>query len=72
MRGWGADLPTRRGKSIGGDCDVDDEGSELRILAVTTPLLRCYLSMKPELTSPRRLIPASSIKKTSKNEVEAI
>jgi hypothetical protein len=28
MRGRGADLPTRRGKSIGGDRDVDDEGSE--------------------------------------------
>ncbi len=30
MRGWGPDLPRGRGKSIGGDLDVDDEGSEQR------------------------------------------
>jgi hypothetical protein len=28
MRGWGPNLLRGRGKSIGGDLDVDDEGSE--------------------------------------------
>jgi hypothetical protein len=73
MRGWGPDLPRRRGKSIGGDLDVDDEGSEQNF----EPLQSLhhysvgYQSMKQELTSRRRLIPARSVKKTRKNEVEA-
>jgi hypothetical protein len=74
MSGWGHDLPRCRGKSIGGDCDVDDEGFEQNFESLQS-LHHCsvgYLSVKQELTSPRRLIPASSIKKTSKNEVEAI
>jgi hypothetical protein len=74
MRGWGPDLPRRGGNSIGGDLDVDDEGSEHNFESLQS-LHQCsvgYQSVKQELTSPRWLIPASSIKKTSKNEVEAI
>jgi hypothetical protein len=74
MRGWGPDLPRRRGKSIDGDLNVDDEGSEQNFESLQS-LHQCsvgYQSVKQELTSPRRLIPPSSIKKTSKNEVEAI
>jgi hypothetical protein len=73
MRGWGPDLPRRRGKSIGGDLDVDDDGSEQNF----KPLWSLhhysvgYQSMKQELNSRRGLIPACSIKKTSKNEVDA-
>jgi hypothetical protein len=73
MRGWGPDLPRRRGESMGGDLDVDDEGSEQNFEPLQS-LHHCsvgYQSMKQELTSPRRLIPARSIKNTSKNEVEA-
>jgi hypothetical protein len=73
MRGWGLDLPRHRGKSIGGDLDVDDEGSELNFEPLQS-LHHCsvgYQSVKQELTSPRRLIHARSIKKTSKNEVDA-
>jgi hypothetical protein len=73
MRGWGPDLPRRRGKSIGGDLDVDDEGSEQNFEPLQS-LHHCsvgYQSRKQELTLPRRLIPACSIKKTSKNKVEA-
>jgi hypothetical protein len=73
MRGWGRDLPRRRGKSIGGDLDVDNEGSEHNFESLQS-LQQCsirYQSVKQELTSPRRLIPASFMKKTSKNEVEA-
>jgi hypothetical protein len=75
MSGWGPDLPRRRGKSIGGDRDVDDEGSEQNFESLQSLLHHRsvgYLSVKQELTSPRRLIPTSSIKKTSNNEVEAI
>jgi hypothetical protein len=73
MRGWGPDLPRRRGKSIGGDLDVDDDGSEQNFEPLRS-LHHCsvdYQSMKQELNSPRWLIPACSIKKTSKNEVDA-
>jgi hypothetical protein len=74
MRGWGPDLPRLRGKSIGGDLDVDDEGSEQNFEPLQS-LHQCsigYQFVKQELTSPRRLILASSIRKTSKNEVDAI
>jgi hypothetical protein len=74
MRGWGPDLPRRRGNSIGGDLDVDDEGSKQNFESLQS-LHQCsvgYQSVKQEVTSQRRPIPASSIKKTSKNEVEAI
>jgi hypothetical protein len=73
MRGWGPDLPRRRGNSIGEDLDLDDEGSEQNFEPLHS-LHHCsvgYQSMKQELTSPRRLIPTRSIKNTSKNEVEA-
>jgi hypothetical protein len=48
MRGWGPDLPRRRGKSIGGDLDVDDEGSEQNFESLQS-LHQCsvgYQSMK--------------------------
>jgi hypothetical protein len=64
MRDWGPNLPRGRGKSIGGDLDVDDEGSEYNFKPLQS-LHHCsvgYQSMKQELTSSRRLIPASSIK----------
>jgi hypothetical protein len=63
-----------RGKLIGGDLDVDDEGSEQKFETLQS-LHHCsvgYQSMQPKLTSPRRLIPTSAIENTSKNEVDAI
>jgi hypothetical protein len=66
-------LSRGRGKLIGGDLDIDDEGSEQNI-EIMQSLHDCsvgYQSVKQELTSPRSLIPASSIKKTSKNKGEA-
>jgi hypothetical protein len=74
MRGWGPDLLRLRGKSIDGDLDVDDEGSKQNFEPLQS-LHQCsigYQLVKQELTSPRRLIPVSSIRKTSKNEVVAI
>jgi hypothetical protein len=74
MRGWGPDLPGLRGKSTCGDLNVDDEGSKQNFEALQS-LHQCsigYQFVKQELTSPRRLIPASSIRKTSKNDVDAI
>jgi hypothetical protein len=68
----GPDLLWGRGKSIGEDLDVDDEGSEQNF----EPLQSLhhysvgYQSMQHELTSPRRLIPASAIENTSKNKKE--
>jgi hypothetical protein len=73
MRGWGPDLLRRRGKSIGEHLDIDDEGSEQNFEPLQS-LHHCsvgYQSVKQELNSPRRLIPAGSIKKTSNNEVDA-
>jgi hypothetical protein len=70
----GPDPPGGRGKSIGGDLDIDDEGSEQNFKPLQS-LHHCsvgYQSVQHELTSPRRLIPASAIKNTSKNEVDAI
>jgi hypothetical protein len=74
MRGWGPDLLRGGAKSIGGDLDVDDEGSELNFELLKS-LHHCHIgfqSVQHELTSPRRLIPASAIENTSKNEVDAI
>jgi hypothetical protein len=68
------DLPRGRGKSIGGDLDVDDERSEQNFKPLQS-LHRCfagYQSVQHELTSPRRLILASAIENTSKNEEDAI
>jgi hypothetical protein len=68
------DLLKGRGKSIGGDLDIDDKGSEHNVEPLQS-LHHCsiaYQSMRHELTSPRRVIPASSIEKTSKNEEDAI
>jgi hypothetical protein len=70
----GPDLPRGRCKTIGGDLDVDDEGSEQNFEPLQS-LHHCsisYQSMRHELTSPRRLIPISTIENTSKNEVDAI
>jgi hypothetical protein len=59
---------------IGGDLNVDDEGSEQNF----EPLQSLhhysigYQSMQHELTLPRRLIPVSAIENTSKNEKDAI
>jgi hypothetical protein len=66
----GLDLPRGRGKSIGGDLKVDEEGSEH-----LQSLHHCsigYQSVRHELTSPRRLIPESTIENTSKKEENAI
>jgi hypothetical protein len=74
MRGWGPDLLRGGAKSIGEDQDVDDEGSELNFEPLKS-LHHCpigFQSVQHELTSPRRLIPASAIENTSKNEVDAI
>jgi hypothetical protein len=68
------DLLSGSGKSIGGDLDVDDEGSEqnFKPLQSLHQFSVGYQSMWHELTSPRRLIPASAIENTSKNEEDAI
>jgi hypothetical protein len=63
-----------RGKSIGGGLDVDDEGFEQNFKPLQL-LHHCsvgYQSVRYELTSPRRLISASAIENTRKNEVNAI
>jgi hypothetical protein len=68
------DLLSGRGKSIGGDLDVDDEGSEQNFKPLQS-LHHCsvgYQSVYHELTSPRRPIPASAIENTSQNLVDAI
>jgi hypothetical protein len=60
--------------SIDGDPDIDDEGSEQNIKPLQS-LHHCsvgYQFMQHKLTSPRRLIPTSTIENTSKNEVDAI
>jgi hypothetical protein len=68
------DLSRGRGKSIGGDLHVDDEGSEQNVEPLQLLHHRSvgYQSMRHKLTSPRRLIPASTIENTSKNEEDAI
>jgi hypothetical protein len=63
------DLSRGRGKSIGKDLDVDDEGSEQNVEPLQS-LHHCsigYQPMRHELTSPKRLIPGSAIENTSKN-----
>jgi hypothetical protein len=63
-----------RGKLIGGDLDVDFEGSEQNFKPLQS-LHYCsvgYQSVQHELTSPRRLIPSSTIENTSMNEEDAI
>jgi hypothetical protein len=70
----GLDLPRGRGKSIGGDLKVDEEGSEQNFEHLQS-LHHCsigYQSVRHELTSPRRLIPESTIENTSKKEENAI
>jgi hypothetical protein len=70
----GPDVLRGRGKSIGGDLDVDDEGSEHDFKPMQS-LHHCsvgYQSMQYELTSPRRLLRASAIENTSKNKEDAI
>jgi hypothetical protein len=70
----GPDLQRGRGKSIGGDLDVDDEGSEQNFETLQSLHHRSvgYQSVRHELISPRRLIPVSAIKNTSKNKEDAI
>jgi hypothetical protein len=74
MRRLGPNLPRGTGKSIDGDLDIDEEGSEQNF----EPLLSLhhytvgYQSVQHELTSPRRLIPSSAIENPSKNEEDAI
>jgi hypothetical protein len=68
------DLLIGRGKSIGGDLDVDDEGSRQNFEPLQS-LHHCsigYQSVRHELTSPRRLVPPSAIENTSKNEEDTI
>jgi hypothetical protein len=63
-----------RDNSIGGDLDVDDEGSEQNFKPLQS-LRHCsvgYQSVQHKLTSPRRLIPVSAIKNISKNKEDAI
>jgi hypothetical protein len=68
------DLPRSRDKSIGGDLNINDEGSEENI----KPLQSLYhysidcQFIQYELTSSRRLIPASAIENTTRNEKNAI
>jgi hypothetical protein len=71
---WVSDLSRGRGKVIGEDLDIDDEGSE-QIFEPLQSLHQCsvgYQSMQHKLPSPRRLIPACAIENTSKNEEDAI
>jgi hypothetical protein len=68
------DLLRGRGKSIGGDLDIDDEGSEQNVEPMQS-LHHCFIgyqSMQHKLTSPTRLIPTSAIENTRTNEVDAI
>jgi hypothetical protein len=68
------DLPRGRGMLIGGDPDIEDEGSEqnFKPLQSLHHYFVGYQSMQHELTSPRRLIPAGTIENTSKNGGDAI
>jgi hypothetical protein len=66
------DLSRGRGKSIGEDLDIDDEGSEQNFEPLQSLHHRSvgYQSVQHELTSPRRLFPTSAIENTSKNKKE--
>jgi hypothetical protein len=68
------DLSRGSGKSIGGDLNVDDEGPERNIKPLQSlhHSFIGYQFVPCELTSPRRLIPASAIENTSKNKEDAI
>jgi hypothetical protein len=70
----GPNLPRGRGKLIGGDIDVDDESSEQNVEPLQSLHHHSggYQSVRHKLTSPRRLIAASSIENTSKNKEDAI
>jgi hypothetical protein len=68
------DLLRGRARSSRGDLNGDDEGSEQNFKPLQS-LHHCsigYQSMQHELTSLRRLIPASATENTSKNEVDVI
>jgi hypothetical protein len=67
-------VPKGRGKSIDKDLNIDDEGSEQNFepLQLLHHCLDGYQFMQHKLTLPRRLIPASAIENTSKNEEDAI
>jgi hypothetical protein len=70
----GPDLSRGSGKSIAGNLDIDDEGSEQNFKPLQS-LHHCsvgYQCVQHELTSPRMLISASEIENISKNEVDAI
>jgi hypothetical protein len=72
--GLSPDLLRGRDKSIGGDLDVDDEGSEQNFKPMQS-LHHCFIgyqSVLHELNSPRRFISTSAIENTSKNEEDAI
>jgi hypothetical protein len=63
-------LPRGRGKSIGGDFDIDDEDFKQNFESLQS-LYHCsigYQYVRHELTSSRRLIPASAIENTIKNK----
>jgi hypothetical protein len=53
----GPDLLRDRGKSIGGDLDIDDEGSKQNVKPLQSLHHRSigYQSVQHELASPRRL-----------------
>jgi hypothetical protein len=67
-------IPHRKRDMISGDLNVDDEGSEQNFEPLHSLHHRSigYQSVRHELTSSRRLIPASAIEDTSKNEENAI
>jgi hypothetical protein len=67
MRRLGPDLSRGRDMSIGGDLDIDDEGFEQNVEPLQS-LHQCsvgYQSVRHELTSSKKLIPASAIENTS-------
>jgi hypothetical protein len=67
------DLLRGTGKSIGGDLDVDDEGSEQRRFEPVQSLYHGSVGYQPcthELASPRRLCPCKRIENTNKNRKE--
>jgi hypothetical protein len=61
------DLPRGRGRSIGGDLDVGEEGSEQTIVTLALMVTNMHVH---ELASSRRLIPTSATENTSKNRKE--
>jgi hypothetical protein len=70
----GLDLLRGRGKSVGGDLDIDNKGSEQNFEPLQSQHHYSvgYQSIQYELTSTGRLIPVSAIENTSKNEEDAI